>query len=214
MMFRHSAIVAALMAFAVNGVARAEGGGFMSTSVGVDVGYHPYAQTWAQGHKSDDTYTYTGTSWLAYVTSFDIKKENIAKFIPPTIAVWGDTLTNTYNETDSSGAQAKETITTQGIGLGLIHHESDYGVSFAGIVGLERARIEQTGDTPRSQKYPYGFSSRLGLGWAPIHSWLAVEVRVDWVFKHFPSTRSHDDNLKAMQQQSFVPMLGISYNNK
>jgi hypothetical protein len=131
----------------------------------------------------------------------------------PSIAVWGDLLTNTYHATDPSGAAAKETIRTQGAGMGAVGVDTSSGVSYAGLVGVERAELNQSGDTPRTQKYPYGLSCRFGLGYAPIHGAFSLDMRVDWVFKHFPSKQSNGDSLKVMQQQSFLPMIGISYNH-
>lgn len=187
------------------------GGSGVKYELGLDLAYQPFAQTWVQGHKDAATYAYTGYSWLAYLTNLDMKREGGGKFIPPTLAVWGDVLRSTYTQDDPSGDKAKEVIKTQGFGLGLIHMATSFDMSFAAIVGVERAYLDKSGDNPRSQRYPYGFSSRFGLGWAPVHDMLGLDIRVDWVFKHFPSTQSNGDNLKAMEQQSFQPVLGISY---
>lgn len=206
-------LMAWVLCFLDTSLYAADGGSGKSFNygAGANFGYHPVAQTWVQGQRDDATYTYTGYSWLAYFTNLEPKK-NGGGFTPPTFAIWGDVLTNTYDESDPSGSKAKEVIKTQGLGLGLIHRDSTSGIAGAFLIGLERAYLDQSGDTPRSQKYPYGVSSRVGLGWSPIRSNLAIDLRVDWVFKHFPSTQSNGDNLKVMQQQSFVPMVGLSYN--
>ena len=190
-----------------------DGGGSMKNSAGIEVGFHPKAQTWVQGQKETAHFSYTGYSWLAYLTSTDSKKDGGLTMSVPSIAVWGDFLTNTYHTTDPSGASAKETIRTQGAGMGYVGVHTGSGFSMATLVGVERAELNQSGDTPRTQKYPYGFSSRLGIGYAPIHGAFSLDARVDWVFKHFPSKLSNGDSLKVMQQQSFVPMVGISYSH-
>jgi hypothetical protein len=199
------------------GAIAAEKGGGSSASgttsggAGIEVGYHPGAQVWVQGKKSAATYYFSGSTWLVYATRIDGKVAVSSKTImPPTLALWGDTLKSKYSTKDPSGGTASEIIKTQGLGVGLIDRYISTGVCVAFVVGLERAFVSQSGDTPRSQRYPFGLGGRAGLGWSLFNTTLSPYLRADYVFKHFPAATWNHVSLKPIQAQSFVPSLGFS----
>jgi hypothetical protein len=199
------------LAMASASFAKESGGGGSKASAGLEAGYHPFSQSWVPGEKDQANYISRGAGWLFYLTSHEGPKSALS-FSVPTFAIWGDVLENTYVETDPSGAKSKEVIKSQGLGLGYVGHDPTTRIALSVLIGVERMYIDQSGDTPRSQKYPYGFSSRLGLGYRAIAGTFAVDLKVDWRFKHFPSTKSGSDSLKALRQQSFSPVIGISFN--
>lgn len=211
------AILAGLLATATVGQAAAKGGGGSkgggggsgNTVVGFEVGRHLNSQIWVQGKKETSTYSYTGTSWLLFATQPPSKstERNVA---PPTIAFWGDVLENKYSVKDPSGTKVKEVVKTQGIGMGIIERDVTTGLGFALIGGIERAFISQTGDTPRSQRYPFGLGARAGIGWSPFKPDWSPYMRVDYTFKHFPTATWNGQALKPIQVQSFVPCLGFT----
>jgi hypothetical protein len=188
------------------------GGSSIKASIGVEATLYPSVQTWVQGKKDKSKIYSKGSGWMIYATDYSAPKQGVSLSIP-SLAIWGNELENDYYETDPSGAKAKEVMKSQGIGLGLVGHDPGLCLALAVVVGVERLYINQSGDTPRAQKYPYGFSSRVGLGVSPLKGPIALDLRVDWIFKHFPTTKSGSDSLKAIEQQSFSPTIGISYNN-
>ena len=198
---------------ASGGLAASKGGAKSSGGdhpvFGFEVGRHTDTQIWVQGKKESTTYSFSGSSWLLFATR-PPNKAGEKNVVPPTIALWGDVLVNNYTTKDPSGTAVKEVVKTQGLGLGLIERDATTGFGYAFIGGVERAFISQTGDTPRSQRYPYGIGVRAGLGWSPFKPDWSPYLRVDYIFKHFPSATWNGQALKPIEVQSYVPCLGFS----
>lgn len=174
--------------------------------LGVEGSYIYNGQFWVKGRKDDEHYTFSG--WSGAATLQSLATINGVS-VPTGLMYWRDELLNRYKERTADGDQANELVTTEGLGL-MAAGYSDIGVTGLMMLGLERAHLRHTGDTPVEQDYPYGIATKIGFGWGAVFPHGAIVLRVDYNYKYFPSVRSGDSTLYPANYQAFMPTLSCS----
>lgn len=149
--------------WAVASIASAKG----ASDGGVDLsGAYIYdAQAYANGQKNEQKFHYRGNR---ITLALDIPLQY--KDAKGTIGPYGQqqVLVNNFEEENPNGGKGTETITMTGAGLqGVLVSDWVGNLHMSLAIGVSRVEIKQTGETPKTQLFPYAGEAKFGLGFGP-----------------------------------------------
>ncbi len=124
-------------------------------------------------------------------------------------------LTNNFTEETAAGEKATETLTMTGAGLaGVLVSELTGNLQISLAVGVSRVEIEQTGDTPKTQTYPYAAEGKLGVGVGPMLGASGFFLRAEYQMMALwngktTSGEGEGEKLRNVWVENWAPVLGF-----
>jgi hypothetical protein len=179
---------------------------------GVDVSgaYVPDAKAYSNGKRKEQNFRYHGTR-AAAMFHFPFQYKDVKGSVGP--YAQQQVLRNNYEETAANGTQGEETITMTGGGIqGILVSQWTGNLHLALALGGAKVDIEQTGDTPKSQSYPFSGEGKLALGVGPMVGVSGVFLRAEYqmvALWNGKSTSGEDEKLRNAWVESLAPVLGF-----
>lgn len=155
-----------ILAFALLGAPHAFAASSSSGGVDVSGAYVGNAVAYSNGQRGQQNFRYEGaraTVMLHVPLQYGKAKGTCGPYVQQQV------LTNKYKEDMANGEKGTETLTMTGGGLaGVLVSDGTGNLQVNMALGVSRVDIVQTGDTPKTQVYPYAAEAKLGLGVGPM----------------------------------------------
>ncbi len=184
-----------------------------SSSGGVDVSgaYVSDAVAYSNGQRGHQNFRYDGARSTVMLHQYGNAKGSCGPYAQQQV------LTNKFKEDTASGGKGTETLTMTGGGLaGVLVSDMTGNLQVNMALGVSRVDIVQSGDTPKTQAYPFAAEAKLGLGVGPMLGASGFFVRAEyqmvalWNGKTISGGEgAEDEKLRNAWVENWAPVLGF-----
>lgn len=185
-----------------------------SSSGGIDVSgaYVSDARAYNNGQRGQADFRYHGAR-AGVMVHIPLQYGNAKGTIGP--YAQQQVLTNNYTEETAAGEEATETLTMTGAGLaGVLVSDTTGNLQVSLGLGVSRVDIEQTGDTPKTQTYPYAAEGKLAVGAGPMLGSSGFFLRAEYQLMALwngktTSGEGEGEKLRNVWVENWAPVLGF-----